>query len=574
MRRTVAVVACLVAILGLVAPAAFAQAPTPKVTINGLFDQITSAGANQYDGDFSRKGDKEWYARTRFRPDFTFEVGRTKAVLGLEMDLTYGAAGSCSAGPSKNGAPCVGEKNGATASSTLNTDVTGIFEIKWMYTEFDLTGKDSLMPFIPVGTVARVGAQPFATLGTYRATYTAGDFMGISAVTTWAPNLKTSIAYIQIDEQLANSDRAGFNGSAAGIKGTRGDDFAVIFSPEFTPFKGLDIKPIYSFAYFQGTTSGSSRRNATNITTSSTYAGFTPGGNVAGATAYQLENNTAGAAGAAYANGDPSQHESRHTIGIDARWRSGPFSLDPTVLYQFGKRSNVDYTGPAGSAFQKHSVEADMNSWLFDVQGGFQLGPLLIEARGMYTTGNKAGDNIAKGINYFEPLDLDTNYWITWANIFALGVDYFNGNPHSMSNNIGYDRYGRGGFGVRVTYSLTPELAIYTSVSPTWTAQKVDTDTTVAGITQSGSAGIRVCSRAADIGSTCFVKGDSSYLGTEADLGLTWRFAPNTAFDLVGAYLFAGSALDTRVCNGAAGPCHKEDAANAWTAVARVRLAF
>src|SRR6185503_10241662 len=390
------------------------------------------------------------------------------------------------------GAPCVGEKNGSTASSTLNTDVTGIFEIKWMYTEFDLTGKDSLMPFIPVGTVARVGAQPFATLGTYRATYTAGDFMGISAVTTWAPNLKTSLAYIQIDEQLANSDRAGFNGSGAGIKGTRGDDFAVIFSPEFTPFKGLDIKPIYSFAYFQGTTSGSARRSATNITTSSTYAGFTPAGNVAGATAYQLQNNTAGAAGAAYANGDPSQHESRHTIGIDARWRSGPFSLDPTVLYQWGKRSNVDYTGAAGTAYQKHSVEGEMSSWLVDVQGGFQLGPLLIEARAMYTTGNKAGDNIAKGINYFEPLDLDTNYWITWSNIFALGVDYFNGNPHSMANNIGYDRYGRGGFGVRVTYSLTPELAIYTSVSPTWTAQKVDTDTTVAGITQSGSAGIRV----------------------------------------------------------------------------------
>jgi len=581
MRRTVAVVACLVAILGLVAPAAFAQAPTPKVTINGLFDQITSAGANQYDGDFSRKGDKEWYARTRFRPDFTFEVGRTKAVLGLEMDLTYGAAGSCPAGPSKNGAPCVGEKNGSTASSTLNTDVTGIFEIKWMYTEFDLTGKDSLMPFIPVGTVARVGAQPFATLGTYRATYTAGDFMGISAVTTWAPNLKTSLAYIQIDEQLANSDRAGFNGSGAGIKGTRGDDFAVIFSPEFTPFKGLDIKPIYSFAYFQGTTSGSSRRSATNITTPNAYlggagcggaGGCALGGNVAAATAFQLEQNRAGAAGASYANGDPSQHEFRNTIGIDARWRSGPFSLDPTILYQWGKRSSVALDRP-GLNYAAHSVEAGMSSWLFDVQGGFQLGPLLIEARGMYSTGNKAGDNIAKGINYFEPLDLDTNYWITWSNIFALGVDYFNGNPHSMANNIGYDRYGRGGFGVRVTYSLTPELAIYTSVSPTWTAQKVDTDTTVAGITQSGSAGIRVCSRAADIGSTCFVKGDSSYLGTEADLGLTWRFAPNTAFDLVGAYLFAGSALDTRVCNGG-GPCHKEEAHDAWTAVARVRLAF
>jgi hypothetical protein len=42
-----------------------------------------------------------------------------------------------------------------------------------------------------------------------------------------------------------------------------------------------------------------------------------------------------------------------------------------------------------------------------------------------------------------------------------------------------------------------------------------------------------------------WVKGDSQYLGTELELGLTWRFAPNTAFDLQGGYLFAGSALNT-----------------------------
>jgi hypothetical protein len=576
MRRTVAVLVSLIALLGLVAPAAFAQAPTPKVTINGLFDQITSAGSNLYDSDFSRKGDHEWYARTRFRPDFTFEVGRTKAVMGLEMDISYGASGTCPAGPGKNGAPCLGEKNGATASSTLNTDVTGLIEFKWMYTEFDLTGKDSLLPFIPVNTVARAGLQPWATLGTYRATYTAGDFPGISAVTTWAPNLKTSLAYVQIEEQLALSDRRGFLQSA----GTqtfpaRGDDFAIIFSPEFTPFKGLDIKPLYSYAFFQGTTSSSSRRAATNITTSSAFGNaLVAGGSVAGATAYQLRN--IGAA-AAYANGDPSQHETRHTVGLDARWRSGPFSLDPTVLYQFGTRSNVAFDGPTGTPFNRHSVEGDMSSWLVDIQGGFQLGPLLIEARGMYSTGNKARDNIARSIHYYEPLDLDTNYWITWANIFALGVDYFNGNPLNMANNVGYDRYGRGGFGLRVTYSLTPELAIYTSISPTWTAEKVDTDTTIGGNnTQSGNAGLRVCSRAGDVGGTCFVKGDANYLGTEVDLGTTWRFAPNTAFDLVGAYLFAGSALDTRVCtNGnVAGACHKEDAHDAWIVAARVRLAF
>ena len=76
------------------ATSAIAQAPTPKVTISGLFDQVTSMGRNFYDGNFARNSDNEWYARTRFRPDMEFAVGRVKAVLGLEIDLMYGQAGS------------------------------------------------------------------------------------------------------------------------------------------------------------------------------------------------------------------------------------------------------------------------------------------------------------------------------------------------------------------------------------------------------------------------------------------------------------------------------------------------
>src|SRR5215475_4858367 len=71
-----------------------AQAPTPTVTISGLFDQVTSMGRNFYDGNFTRNSDAEWYGRTRFRPDFEFAVGRVKAVLGLEIDLMYGQSGS------------------------------------------------------------------------------------------------------------------------------------------------------------------------------------------------------------------------------------------------------------------------------------------------------------------------------------------------------------------------------------------------------------------------------------------------------------------------------------------------
>ena len=103
---------------------AYAEAPGPKVTIDGLFDQVTAAGSNFYDGNYTRTGDREWYARLRFRPDFRFEVGRTKAELELQIDITYGQSGACAAGPGKAAVPaaggplCPGEKTAGTSSSS------------------------------------------------------------------------------------------------------------------------------------------------------------------------------------------------------------------------------------------------------------------------------------------------------------------------------------------------------------------------------------------------------------------------------------------------------------------------
>jgi len=160
-------------ITAMLAPPVLAQAPAPSVTIAGVFEQVTSAGKNFYDGNFARDNDREWYARTRFRPDFTFEVGRTKAVLGLEIDLMYGQAGPNDGGFPTNVSGSAGGVAGGTKTSTngaldLNTDVGGVIEIRWIYTEFDLTGQDSLMPFIPVQTRARAGGQPFGDLASYK----------------------------------------------------------------------------------------------------------------------------------------------------------------------------------------------------------------------------------------------------------------------------------------------------------------------------------------------------------------------------------------------------------------------
>jgi hypothetical protein len=573
MRRFTVSVVLAFAILVMLAPPGFAQAPAPKVTISGLFDQVTSMGRNTYDGNFTRNSDSEWYGRTRFRPDFEFAVGRVKAVLGLEIDLQYGQSGTNDGGFPGNtsgsaggfGAGASGGRAGQTPPGCkvntngcldINTDVGGMIEIKWVYTEFPLTGKDSLLPFIPVETMARAGGQPFDTLAQYKlAQYANGDFAGVSAITTFTPNIKTNLAYVIIEDQLAGANRG-----LAAAKTGRGEDWAFIFSPEFTPTKGLDIKPLLSYIHVDGQTSGTVRRNLANV--------GTVGGTLNGNSARSQVGNP---------NGDPTYHENRYTIGADARWRIGGFGLDPTFYWQWGTvDSQAFVTGPGAAPGGAKKVTADMSAFLFDVIGSYQLGPLLLELRGAYSPGNKARDNLAKGIRYYQPLDTDGNYWAGgWTQFWASGVDYFNQGWAQTGGYVGYDRYGRGSIAARATYNLTPALSLYGVVHTFLTAESVDTNT---GSQLASASGVGTPSRTT-INQNSWASGDSNYLGTEVNLGMTWRFSANTAFDLVGGYLFAGDALDASECTNGAATCapslaRKKSAQDAYTLAARVRLAF
>jgi len=567
MRRTVITAVLAFVILAMLAPPVFAQTapPAPKVTITGTFDQVTAAGRNFYDGNFSRDNDREWYARTRFRPDFEFAVGRTKAVLGIELDLNYGQTGSNDGGfPGNGSGQACGFSGGCKGAGSagggldLNTDVAGLFEIKWIYTEFDLTGKDSLMPFIPILTVARLGGQPFATIANYKVYYANGDFGGVDLYSTFTPDIKNHFAWVDVEDQLAGGNRA-----LPVARTNRGKDFAFIESLEITPFKGLDVKPMYSYFHADGTTAGAARRNASNIRT--------VGGSMNSALATGGQTNAAPVAGlGTTAAGDATDHEDRHTVGLDARWRVGPFGLDPTISYQWGNYETQAFrtNGTVGK------VRGDASAWLLDVIGSYQLGPLLLEARAAYSTGNKARDNLSLSKRYYEPLDLDTGYWSGgWLGILGLGVDYFNGGGganQGMDTNVGYDRYGRAQFALRATYSITPALSVYGVVAPTWAAEKVDTDTGCPALTVGTSA--TGCAARVAVSDKSFVEGDSRYIGTEVNGGFTWRFAANTAFDLAGYYLAAGPAMKmSELLNGV--PV-KRDQSDGYYAAARVRLSF
>jgi hypothetical protein len=184
----------------------------------------------------------------------------------------------------------------------------------------------------------------------------------------------------------------------------------------------------------------------------------------------------------------------------------------------------------------------------------------------MYTSGNKAGDDLTDKVRFYQPLNTDTSYAADWGTqIYSLGIDYFNILSFGGTNpgvSIGYDRYGRIQLGAKVAYAITPALTIGAAVTPNWTAEKVDTSSTLssAGLTPGDGSG------------------DERYLGTEVNLSATYRFAPGVTFDLAGGYLFAGNALRFASTHGSAavpfGGPSSGDPDNVATGTARIRFAF
>jgi hypothetical protein len=97
------------------------------------------------------------------------------------------------------------------------------------------------------------------------------------------------------------------------------------------------------------------------------------------------------------------------------------------------------------------------------------------------------------------------------------------------------------------------------------------------------NGGIQPSFRCRTTGDNCRPDGDSNYLGTELNAGLTWRFADGLTFDWAVGWLLAGGALSHRHVGadysgpGGAGiaPSAKDQKANDIViTTARVRYVF
>ena len=528
-RTSLAVLMIALAVLALAAPMAYAQAPAPKVTISGLIDNLTSYSQNMdlYNSGVLNRSEKQWYGRTRGRFDIIGEVGKAKAVLGLELDATYGQAGRASSNFTNGGgatsgaiAPGVESAFGTDGGFMVNTDMRALLEVKWLYVEFPV-------PLIPVPTTARVGAQPFGAVSSYKScVFSCSDFAGLNVTSQVTPNVQIQATYVQIEENLTGTGSKtnlpfATNGVVTNLE-NRGDDYSFIISAGVTPFKGLDLKPMFSRTFIQGTTNGNVRQGI---------------GGLGASTAFQMPGGASGG----------GIIEDRYTVGLDSRLRMGPFSLDPTVMYQFGNR---DAFAPAifapSGTITGHKYNPNINAWFVDVRGGFQLGPLLLEALAMYTTGNSSRNNaLGHGtssgtIRYYQPLTTDTGYLADWGtNLTSLGVDYLNAWNEAGTRvpypgvSIGYDKYGRMQLGAKATYAITPALSVSALADGIWTAEKVDRRSLpVAGL------GI--------VPNFTGSRSESRYLGTELNALISWRFADGLSWDNQFGYLIPGKALDVQ----------------------------
>jgi hypothetical protein len=594
MRRIVFLSLALMALFGFVAPPdALAQAPTPKFTITGLIDSVGTWTQNMSTSDLNvnRNRDHQMYGRTRGVFEIAGEVGSGKGVFRFEIDSYWGQTGfidhnngaGCTVGGATVTVVCGAAGSGAGSSFDLNTDTVGNIETKWLYVQFP-------MPLVPFSTIVRLGAQPFATAASYKlAAYANGDFGGVNLYTTFSPTFKLQMTYVAIDENLLGKGAFGpfLTGStganqqnkcitAAGVvtascqAQSRGDNFAIIASPEITVMKGLDIKPMFSHIFINGLTSGSARLPRGGVAVG-----------VGGPFAPTSSVNANGSSGVAGADGaGTGVHEYRNTIGVDARWRSGPWSVDPTFYYQFGTQAKWLQGGasePYGQAGTRAS--ADISAWLGDVRASYQLGPLLLSSMTMFTTGQDAKSNPYKSIKYYQVLDTDTGYLNDWGTqIMSLGIDYYQMigaiSGGNLANSIGWDKYGRIAAGLKASYAITPALTVGVGVTPNWTWSKVDTDAFL------GAGGLQPSFVCRKTGQNCRAEGESNFLGTEWNVGLTYRFAPGLVFDWAFGYMQTDSAMSHRYVGsaynaGAGTPVVKDiGVSDIAISTARVRFTF
>jgi hypothetical protein len=506
MKKAVGAVTLILLAGVLVTPASAAE-----LRVTGFFDNIfprVESNNSSGDLDMTHNGDQATFGRERSRLFFNFIASDDlRGVFALELDNTYGA-------PARNriGARCV-TGTGLFANEQCgfrnNIDVNN-FELKHLYVDFRV-------PQLPIGNRWLLGGFPADVTPLHSHLLYTMDAGGGSVTLTFTDQVSLLLHYVQLEEDL---DR--FAGSAK-----IGEDYITGGTLMLKPVPGLDFHLLGIYGHSQ--------------------APFGPvllgGGGPFNAVAGDSINVTT---------------ESRYYAGFDSRYRIGNTTIEPTFIYLFGTRKFVGGSDTDFDAFEAQLVLSHT------------MGPWLVRGKLAYASGNSAHDDInnrgigsRSDVKGFRPLGIDGFHRFgEWFEILGRSDVDATGQsigPVSGGESGTFDRFGWMLVGANVEYKMTDALVLVGSAGGFWTPNvprcpaSIRTATGACGgpLNSSGQPALNFT-------------GNSTYVGTEVDVGLRYTIMPGLTWTPLFGWAFLGDAYNT----------NNRNAQDAWAFINRVIYTF
>jgi hypothetical protein len=514
-----------------------------ELRVTGFFDNIlphASRNLSMADLDLTNNKDTMFTGRERSRLFFNFIASDDlRGIFALEIDQTYGA-------PSRNlvGSRCVPDISNATTIQgqrvlTQNFDACGfrnqidnnVLELKNLYVDFRV-------PQVPIGNRWQIGGIPADVTPLHPHLLYTMDSGGGNVKFDFTDQVSLLVHYIQLEEDLdVNKNNTLVNSTVT----RRGEDYLTGGTLMLKPIPGLDLHLIGIYGHLQQPFG----------------ADLTGGGGPFAS--IQTTNITT---------------ESRYYLGFDSRYRLGDLSIEPTFIYLLGTR-NFNSASQAVTGFPSTNIRA------FETQLNllYTAGPWFLAAKGAYTSGNKASDDInnngfagtsRSNVNIFRPMGVDGfhrfgEYLEIIGRAEADGVNISIGDFGTPGERGTWDRYGLiVGVG-KAEYSWTDALVLEGAAGAYFTAQK----TGCAAVLRTGPNGACATTGATilNTGQTFNPRnftGNSSYLGTEVDVGFRYTIMPGLIWQQRFGWAFLGNAF----------AINNRNAQDAWVFVNRVLYTF
>jgi hypothetical protein len=519
--------AVLLVVVGLVAAPAWAAELRLTGFVDNIFPRFHS-NISQSDKDVTRGDDQSTFGRTRGRLYFNVIASDDlRGVAGFELDAVYGR-----------------NPDGAAFSFDRNTDMAGNIETKWLYVDFRI-------PQLPIGNRMRLGGLPLYVTPLHGQAVLHGDVGGGDWLLTFTDQVALHLYYAQFEEDsAADADR--FHNMPVANK--LGEDYATGMTLRLKPIDGLDLHIPFVYGHLQ-----------------------LPSGTMTG-------QSGPGIASPGYFTNVAT--ESRYYVGIDARYRIGNTSIEPTFMYLLGTRKFctpgsmvrattdgdlIPCTSPVGSR-----GDADFSAFLGNLLVSHTAGPWLFQGKVSYTSGNRANDDInntgigsRSNVHVYSHMNADGGPFINeWFEIFGsseidgTGIDTF----IRMGESGTIDRFGWQQIAGAVEYQLTDNLILEGAAGGFWSDKK----TGCPAVLRQGSLSGR-CGDADDddvnnaSGEPIYnFTANSRYLGWEVVAGTRYTIMPGLTWQTRLAYADYGKGLDQ----------NNRKAGNAWVLVNRVVYIF